>query len=79
MMDAPGARRAMGRIFSPIEAFVGSLEAARLIRQSYYSLFLDVVRSGMRNAVQMAYLAMGFRGYRLAIEEGWLDKGFFPI
>jgi hypothetical protein len=69
----------MGRIFSPIEAFVGSLEAARLIRQSYYRLFLDVVRSGTRNALQMAYLAMGFRGYRLAIEEGRLDIGFLPI
>ena len=79
MMDTPGARRAKGRIFSPIEAFVGSLEAARLIRQPYYRLFLDVVRSGLRNAIQMAYLAMGFRGYRLAIEEGRLDKGFLPI
>lgn len=79
MMDALGARRAMGRIFRPVEAFAGSLEATRLIRQPYYRLFLDVVRSGMRNAIQMAYLAMGFRGYRFAIEKGMLEKGFLPI
>lgn len=78
-MDSPGARRAMARRFNPLEAFAGSLEAARLIKQPYHRLFLDVLRSGVRNAVQMACLAMGFRGYRFAIEEGNLDRGFLPI
>jgi hypothetical protein len=69
----------MARRFNPLEAFAGSLEAARLIKQPYHRLFLDVLRSGVRNAVQMACLAMGFRGYRFAIEEGNLDRGFLPI
>jgi hypothetical protein len=34
VMDAPGTLTSMGIIFSPVEAFVGSLEAARLIRRA---------------------------------------------
>jgi NAD(P)H-dependent flavin oxidoreductase YrpB (nitropropane dioxygenase family) len=42
-------------------------------------LFFQVLASGYKNAVQMAYMANGFKAFRLATEEGNVEKGILPV
>jgi NAD(P)H-dependent flavin oxidoreductase YrpB (nitropropane dioxygenase family) len=35
--------------------------------------------TGYKNARQLAHFAIGFKGYKLSIQEGDNDEGFLPI
>ena len=60
-------------------AFVNSRAIARQLHLPYRKLFLGVLASGWKNARQLAFMANGFKAFRLATENGDLEKGILPV
>jgi len=42
-------------------------------------MFLGVLASGWKNAYQLAYMANAFKIFKLATEEGDVEKGVLPV
>ena len=79
MIDSPGSRKALKRGLSLAAAFFSSGEIARELNVPFLKLFSQVLGTGLKSAMLMAHLAVGFKGYRLAIENGDNDEGILPI
>ncbi len=79
MMDSPGSRKALQKGFSFTSAFLNSFEIARELNMPCADLLKQVVSTGYKNARQLAHFAIGFKGYKLAIQDGNIDEGFLPI
>ncbi|MDP8254913.1 MAG: nitronate monooxygenase [Candidatus Alcyoniella australis] len=79
VMDTPGARKAMRRRVGLWSAFLNSFAIAKEMQVPYYKLFLQTMKAGLKTTMQLAYLAKGFRGFRLSTVEGDLDEGVYPI
>ncbi len=45
----------------------------------YLKLCIGVLASGWKNARQLAFMANGFKAFRLATENGDLEKGILPV
>ncbi len=45
----------------------------------YLKLMIGILASGWKNTRQMAYMANGFKAFRLATEEGDLVRGILPV
>ncbi|MCE5282218.1 MAG: nitronate monooxygenase [Deltaproteobacteria bacterium] len=73
------AERAVRRGLDPIAAFLNSREIAVMLKVPYFKLFLGVLASGWKTARQLAYMANGFKAFRLATEEGDLERGILPV
>ena len=78
LKSAP-AERAVRHGIDLMAAFVNSREIAAMLKVPYFKLFLGVIASGWKNARQLAYMANGFKAFRLATEEGDLARGILPV
>jgi len=79
VMDTPGARKAMKRRVGLWTAFLNSFAIAKEMKIPYYKLFFQTLSAGLRETMLLAYLAKGFRGFRLSIVEGDCDEGVYPV
>lgn len=79
MIASPGSRKALKRGFSFTSAFLNSFAIARELNMPYGNLVKQVMATGYRNAWKLAHFAIGFKGYKLAIQAGDNDAGFLPI
>jgi len=73
------AEKAERRGLDLIAAFFNSREIAAQLHIPYLKLFVGVLASGWKNARQLAFMANGFKAFRLATEEGDLEKGILPV
>ncbi len=79
VMDTPGARKAMKRRVGLWSAFVNSLAISKEMKIPYYKLFMQTMSAGLKTTIALAYLAKGFKGFRLSMVEGDTDEGVYPI
>jgi NAD(P)H-dependent flavin oxidoreductase YrpB (nitropropane dioxygenase family) len=73
------AERAVHRGLDLTAAFFNSREIAAQLHVPYFKLFIGVMASGWKNARQLAFMANGFKAFRLATEEGDIEKGILPV
>lgn len=78
-MDTPGVRKAMKRRVGLLTAFLNSFEIAKEMEIPYYKLFTQTMTAGLRTTMKLAYIAMGFRGFRISIMDGDNENGIYPI
>jgi len=79
VLKTDAAERAIRKGVDFLAAFVSSREIAARMNIPHLKLFSQVLASGYKNAVQMAYMANGFKAFRLATEEGDMKKGILPV
>ncbi|HOK07822.1 MAG TPA: nitronate monooxygenase [Syntrophales bacterium] len=79
VLNTDAARKAVKRGLDIPAALVNSRDVARQLRMPYLKLFFGILASGYKNAVQMAYMANGFKAFQLATEEGDLERGILPV
>ena len=60
-------------------AFFNSQDIAKQLHMPYLKLMIGILASGWKNTRQMAYMANGFKAFRLATEEGDLVNGILPV
>lgn len=78
VLDTEGARRALKKGLDMFAAFPNSREIARQLELPYWKLFMGVLASGWKNALQLAFMANAFESFRKATEDGDL-KGVLPV
>ncbi|MBN2437963.1 MAG: nitronate monooxygenase [Deltaproteobacteria bacterium] len=79
VMKTETALKAERRGLDLVAAFFNSREIAAQLHVPYLKLFAGVLASGWKNARQLAFLANGFKAFRLATEDGDLGKGILPV
>jgi enoyl-[acyl-carrier protein] reductase II len=60
-------------------AFFNSQDISKQLHMPYLKLMIGILASGWKNTRQMAYMANGFKAFRLATEEGDLVNGILPV
>ncbi|MCF8054354.1 MAG: nitronate monooxygenase [Deltaproteobacteria bacterium] len=78
VMDTKAARISIKKGFRPFAAIINSREIAKQVNIPYFKLFLGVLASGTKNAMQLAYMANAFKAIRLATENGDTREGVLP-
>ena len=82
MLDTRAARKAIREglnLKKMLEAIPNSREIARQLHLPYFKLFIGVLASGWKNAMQLAYMANAFKAIRIATEDGDLTEGVLPV
>jgi enoyl-[acyl-carrier protein] reductase II len=79
VMDTPGARKAMRHRVGLWSALMNSFAIAQEMKVPYHKLFLQTLSAGLSTTMQLAYLAKGFRGFRLSMVEGDVAEGVYPV
>ena len=78
-MKTDAAEKAIRRGLDLPAALVNSREVAAQMNMPYLKLFVGILASGWKNAMQMAYMANGFKAFKLATEDGDVEKGILPV
>ena len=82
VLDTKAARKAIRESLNlkkMIEALPNSMDIARQLHLPYFKLFIGVLASGWKNAMQLAYMANAFKAIRIATEDGDMTKGVLPV
>ncbi|OPY09896.1 MAG: Nitronate monooxygenase [Syntrophaceae bacterium PtaB.Bin095] len=79
VMKTDAAEKAIRRGLDLPAALVNSREVAAQMNMPYLKLFVGILASGWKNAMQMAYMANGFKAFKLATEDGDVEKGILPV
>lgn len=79
VMKTEGATKALKKGFDIVGAFVNSKDIASQMNIPYWKMFLGVLASGWKNAYQLAFMANAFKIFKLATEEGDVEKGVLPV
>ncbi|VFU18583.1 Nitronate monooxygenase [anaerobic digester metagenome] len=82
VLDTRAARKAIREglnLKKMLEAIPNSREIARQLHLPYFKLFIGVLASGWKNAMQLAYMANAFKAIRIATEDGDLTEGVLPV
>lgn len=78
-MKTPGVKKAMKRKVGLWTAFLNSFEIAKDMGLPYHKLFMQTIKGGLRNTLQLIYIAVGFKGFKLSILDGDNERGIYPI
>jgi enoyl-[acyl-carrier protein] reductase II len=82
VLDTPAAHDAIRNglnIKKMIEAIPNSAAIAKQLHLPYIKLFIGVLASGMKNAMQLAFMANAFKAIRVATEDGDIKDGVLPV
>jgi len=82
VLDTKGARNAIRQgmnLRKMLEALPNSVDIAKQLHLPYFKLFIGVMLSGWKNAIQLAYMANAFKSIRLATEDGDVRNGVLPV
>lgn len=78
-LDTPGARKAMKSRVGLLTAFRNSFLIAKDMETSWFKMFKQTFSAGLMATIKMIYIAMGFRAFRLSINEGDCETGIYPV
>ena len=78
-MDTPGLQKALKRGLGLWTAFMNSFDIAKELETPYLKLLGQTVSVGIKKMMVLAYVAMGFRSFRIAIVDGDTETGIYPI
>jgi enoyl-[acyl-carrier protein] reductase II len=79
VMKTDAAVKAIKKGLDLPAAFVNSQDIARQMKMPYLKLFIGILASGLNNAYKMAFMANGFKAFKLATEDGDIEKGILPV
>ncbi len=79
VMKTDAAVKAIKKGLDLSAAFVNSQDIARQMKMPYLKLFIGILASGLNNAYKMAFMANGFKAFKLATEDGDVEKGILPV
>ena len=82
VMDTKAAKQAIRQglnIRKLLEALPNSVDIAKQMHLPYFKLFIGVMLSGWKNAMQLAYMANAFKAIRIATEDGDVKDGVLPV
>ena len=79
VMKTDAAVKAIKRGLDLPAALVNSQDIARQMKMPYLKLFIGILASGLNNAYKMAFMANGFKAFKLATEDGDVEKGILPV
>ncbi|HOO37747.1 MAG TPA: nitronate monooxygenase [Deltaproteobacteria bacterium] len=82
VMDTKAAKKAIRQglnIRKLLEALPNSVDIAKQMHLPYFKLFIGVMLSGWKNAMQLAYMANAFKAIRIATEDGDVKDGVLPV
>jgi enoyl-[acyl-carrier protein] reductase II len=82
VLDTRAARKAIREglnLKKMFEALPNSRDIARQLHLPYFKLFIGVLASGWKNAMQLAYMANAFKAIRVATENGDMAEGVLPV
>ena len=79
VMKTDAAVKAIKKGLDLPAAFVNSQDIARQMKMPYLKLFIGILASGLNNAYKMAFMANGFKAFKLATEDGDVEKGIRPV
>ncbi|HHO76786.1 MAG TPA: nitronate monooxygenase [Deltaproteobacteria bacterium] len=82
VLDTKGARDAIRQgmnLKKMFEALPNSVDIANQLHLPYFKLFIGVMLSGWKNAIQLAYMANAFKSIRIATENGDVKNGVLPV
>jgi len=82
VLDTRAARKAIREglnLKKMLEAIPNSRDIARQLHLPYFKLFIGVLASGLKNAMQLAYMANAFKAIRVATENGDMTEGVLPV
>jgi len=79
VMKTDAAVKAIKKGLDLPAAFVNSQDIARQMKMPYLKLFIGILASGLNNAYKMAFMANGFKAFKLATEDGNVEKGILPV
>ena len=82
VLDTRAARKAIREglnLKKMLEAIPNSRDIARQLHLPYFKLCIGVLASGLKNAMQLAYMANAFKAIRVATESGDMTEGVLPV
>ena len=79
VMKTDAAVKAIKKGLDLPAAFVNSQDIARQMKMPYIKMFIGILASGLNNAYKMAFMANGFKAFKLATEDGNVEKGILPV
>ncbi len=82
VLNTKAAKRAIREglnIKKMFQALTNSKDIAQQLHLPYFKLFIGVLASGWKNAMQLAYMANAFKAIRVATEFGDLTTGVLPV
>jgi len=82
VLNTKAAKRAIREglnIKKMFQALTDSKDIAQQLHLPYFKLFIGVLASGWKNAMQLAYMANAFKAIRVATEFGDLTTGVLPV
>ena len=79
VLKTDAAEQALRRGLDLPAAFFNAREIAAQLRMPFLKLFVGVLASGWKSARQLAFLANGFKAFRVATEEGDSERGLLPV
>jgi len=82
VLDTPAAHSAIRNglnLRKMIEAIPNSAGIAKQLHLPYIKLFIGVLASGIKNAMQLAFMANAFKAIRVATEDGDIKEGVLPV
>jgi enoyl-[acyl-carrier protein] reductase II len=79
VMDERGAKKMLKRGLNLPAAFFNARDIAKQLRLPFIKLFIGVIASGWKNAIQLAYFANAYKALRIATEEGNVESGIIPV
>ena len=82
VLDMPAAHTAIRNglnLRKKIEALFNSADVAKQMHLPYIKLFIGVMASGMKNALQLAFMANAFKAIKEATEDGDTKTGVLPV
>lgn len=82
VLNTKAAKRAIREglnIKKMFQAITNSKDIAQQLHLPYFKLFIGVLASGWKNAMQLAYMANAFKAIRVATEFGDLTTGVLPV
>jgi len=82
VLDTESARKAVSmglNLRKMVEALFNSKEIAAQLKLPYLKLFIGVLASGWKNAIQLAYMANAFKAIKSATEDGDTKNGVLTL
>lgn len=79
VMEERGAQKMLKRGLNLPAAFFNARGIAKQMRLPFLKLFIGVIASGWKNAIQLAYFANAYKALHIATEEGNVERGIIPV
>ncbi len=79
VMKSKGATRLMKKKLNPIVALIKSRKIAQLLGHKWIKIAIGIMFMGVKKAIQMTRMAIGFEAFQVGTMKGDNEKGVLPL